>query len=378
MSRKTKIVVAIVAVIAVAAIAFFGIRNQMQKADGEDVIKIGAIIFLTGPQAASGQDVLDGLKFAEKRINAKGGVNGKKIQLLIEDSKDSPKEAISAFYRLESKRVVAVICAGDAISRSLAPIASKTETPLVAVVAEDSELPKLSDWLFRFWVSDAKLVGKIADFACNQIKSKDIAVMAINTDFGRTSMSNFTQQVKRQGGKIAGVEYYGITDREVRNQLLGLISKRPDSFFVIGFGEAFGTVIKQIREVGFKGHIFTSITMAIDYYQKQAGDAGEGIFFPSTLFTRDSKNQKTIDFFRDFSDSYKKDPSFTVAFSYEALGLIARAAEINQLSRSGLRKNIGNLKPYQSILGEIYFDKSRELSIPVTIRKMHQLHDVPL
>ena len=118
--------------------------------------------------------------------------------------------------------------------------------------------------------------------------------------------------------------------------------------------------------------------MAIDYYQKQAGDASEGIFFPSTLFTRDSKNQKTIDFYRDFLDVYKKVPSFTVAFSYEALGLIARAAETNSLSRSGLRKNIDNLKPYQSILGEIYFDKSRELSIPVTIRKMHQLHDVPL
>ncbi|HXQ37479.1 MAG TPA: ABC transporter substrate-binding protein, partial [Anaerolineales bacterium] len=111
--------------LAVSIAIVFAIVLLKRRGARTDTYRIGAIVFLTGPQAPLGEEVRNALTIATEEINANGGVNTKRVELVYEDSKDSPREAITAFYRLEAERIPVVISTGDVVSLNLAPIAGE-------------------------------------------------------------------------------------------------------------------------------------------------------------------------------------------------------------------------------------------------------------
>lgn len=372
-SKKNKIVITVVAVIAVAAIAFFGVRNQMQKGnDDKNVIKIGAIIFLTGPQAASGRDVLEGLQVACQELSRRDEFNGKKIKLLIEDSKDSPKEAITAFNKLVSQNCSAIISAGDVVAFNLAPLAEKNKIPLLTVITEASDIPQLSSWVHRVWIPDHLLVSTIADFISSELKSKQIAVLAINNEFGLSSSKDFSAKItKHPGIAVVSKEYYGISDKDLKSHIAKSLSAKPDTVFVIGFGEGFGTAVNQLRELGFKGNICCSVTMAVDYYQKQTAKSNEGVFFPAPPYSEATSNDNMKVFAAEFQEQMKHVPSFTSAFAYESLKILASVIRKHGDTRNGIQQGLTELPPQKTVFGKISYNKNRDIVMDTAVFKMH-------
>ena len=353
-------------VLALALIVLFTGCEKCIPSKGE-TIKVGAIIFLTGPQAATGANVLNGLKLSCEEINNKGGINGKKIELLVEDSKDSPKDAINAFHKLDSKGVVAMIVSGDVINANIAPIATREKIPVLAVVAEAGNIPSLSDYVFRAWVSDNVLVKELVSYIANKNNLKNIAVIAVNNEFGDSTISNFKEFYKNYGGNVCAVERYGIGDIDVRAQILKCMETKPDAFFVSGFGVGFGSALNQIRESGFEGMLFSSIMMSLSYYQDQTKKSNEGVIYSGTAFSTDSKEPLAIEFVKGYTDRYNAVPDFTSAFAFESLNILAHAIELGGVYRDGIVRAMSNLGTMDSVFGPISYDETKEFNLPLKI-----------
>ena len=366
-SKNTLVIGLGLAFVAVAGLLFYA--NMLKDSTSDRVVRIGAIIFSTGPQAALGQEILTGLTIALEEINTNGGIEGRKVDLILEDSKDNPKEAITEFQKLNSLGVAAVICTGDVVTYTLAPMVGKAKVPFMAVAAAGTEIPLLSDYAFRVWEPEHMMARAIARYAREKTPARKIAILAINNEYGDVSSKCFSDEFSKEG-RGTKVEKYNISDTNMRNQIAKCLQMSPDAFFVTGFGDGFGVCINQIRESGFKGLIFTNSGMSIKYFQGQTFNAHEGVIFPTTPFTYGAKNSKVNQFCDAFKAKSGMDASYAAAFGYESLKLIAKAARIGGINRVGIKEGLSHMGNTQSLLGDISYDSNGEIQIPVVIMKM--------
>ena len=163
--------------------------SQTNKQERKDsVIKIGAIVFLTGNQSTLGSEVNNAFNIAMEDINKKGGLNGKKVQLIVEDSKDLPKDGIMAFNKLVMDKIPIIITTGDVVSLSIAPIANKDSVILLTTIAAGSEITQNGEWVYRVWIQAERQAKAIADYTFQNLKIKKSAILFINNDYGITSL----------------------------------------------------------------------------------------------------------------------------------------------------------------------------------------------
>lgn len=342
-------------------------NHRWQEHDND--ICIGAILFLTGPQSATGEELINGLLIAQDEINANGGIRGRNVRLLIEDSKDSPKDAIMAYRKLNKKNISALICSGDVIASTLVPIVDKDKVPYFATAAADTNVPLLSDWCFRVWEPEHALAKSIAHYAGEKMGLKSVAIITINNEYGDVSVQCFSDEFSKYG-KILRVERYNISDANVRNQVAKCMEENPDGVFITGFGDGFGVCINQLKQAGYKGKVLSNSCMSMQYFQRQTWNAHEDIVFPSTIFSLISSNPDVSKFYEKYELKTGKIPSYTAAFGYEALNLIARAAERGDTTRNGIRGGMLSLGNVPSLLGMINYDESGEIHLDLKILQM--------
>jgi branched-chain amino acid transport system substrate-binding protein len=370
MNRKNLwlIIGAVVVIIAI----IIGIRYAITRPTVEvaQEYKIGAIVFLTGPQAPLGAEVQNALRVAQEELNEKGGVNGKKINILYEDSKDSPRDAIAAFNRLETQNVPVIISTGDVVSLNLTPIVDEKKIPMIATVAAGPDIPQKSDWVFRVFIQATRQAETMGSYAAQQLRMKSAAVLSINNEFGVATSGKFKETFERLGGKVTGAETFGVADRDVRAQVTKLKAANPDAIYITGFGDGYAACIKQVRELKFAGTILSDSSLSIPYFQQQTTPANEGAYFTSTLFDANYEQQQARGFFARYRAKFNSDPGFVGAFAYDSLNLIAAALARGDDTPKGIRDSLLSLKDYQGAIGKMSFDAQGEVSFPLVVRKM--------
>ena len=190
-------------VVIVAIVIGMNVRKGSNGTSNE--FRIGAIVFQTGPQAALGTEVRNAVSLAQEEVNAKGGINGKMMNVLFEDSKDSPRDAIAAFNRLETVSLPVVLSTGDVVSLNLAPNPRRREKDsngcndrrLVLEILQES------GWVFRIFIQATRQADTIANYAAKDLGLKSAAVLAINNEFGNATSGTFKSTFERLGGKSA-------------------------------------------------------------------------------------------------------------------------------------------------------------------------------
>jgi len=340
-----------------------------KKVTEPETIKIGAVVFLTGPQSVLGEEVKNAFTVALDEINQKTGINGKKLDIIYEDSKDSPKDAIMAFNRLMLQKPPLVIVTGDVVGLSLIPLADKNNIPLLATVAAGPEITQKSKWAFRVFVQSGRQGELMADYAYKTLKIKSVASLYINNDFGITTSGGFKKVFESQGGKIKGVESYELGDKDMRAQIKKLQTLKPEAIYVTGFGDGYGACIKQIREMGYKGLLLSDNSLSIPYFRQQTTPASEGAYFTSTLYDESSEVPMTAGFIKKYQEKFNSTPSFIGAFAYDALKLASSALEKGGESSDGIRESLLSMK-MDGLVGKIAFDQKGDLDFPLVIKKI--------
>jgi branched-chain amino acid transport system substrate-binding protein len=346
------------------------VHYERSKKQNPNSYKIGAIVFLTGPQAPLGQEVRNALQIAAEELNEKGGIAHNQIEILFEDSKDTPRDAIMAFHRLASKNVPVIITTGDVVSLNLAPVVGEKRIPMVATVAAGPDITKRSNYVFRVFLQTAPPAELIAQFAYQKLSLRSAALLSINNEFGLASDAAFKNKFEELGGKVLAVEHYRIDDRDVRAQIAKLKATEPEAIFVGGFGEGYGACIKQVREMRFSGLLLTTSSLSIPYFQKQTWPASEGAYFTSTVYDEYDDAPAAANFTNRYRTKFGSNPSYIGAFAYDSLKLIAIAIEKGGYTSEGIRAALLGINDYNGVVGPMAFDNRGELDFPLVVKQI--------
>ena len=244
-------------------------------------IRIGVIQPLSGPVAASGNYVRMGAEIARDWINARGGVNGRKVDLVIEDNKSDPKEAASAAEKLIVRDKVPAIMGAWGSSMTLAAMPKLQEygVPMVVETSSAASITRSGNpWVFRISPpSEMEALG-LAQYV-DQLGVKRADFLAVNTDWGRGAVTAFGDMLKKKGAAVGAPEYMDQAATDMNAQITKIKGGGGDTLFLTTAVEQITLVLKQSQEQRLARKIVTtggssSPTQLI----KQAGAAAEGTY----------------------------------------------------------------------------------------------------
>ncbi len=252
-----------------------------QIAGAAETLKIGVTQPLTGAVAASGNYVVQGAKIAESFINASGGLLGKQVELIIEDNKSNPKEAVATAEKLIVRDKVPVLMGAWSSTYTLAVMPKLMEYG-VPMVVETSSSGKITTsgnpWIFRISPTSA-MEAKNFGTKVDQFKIKKANFLVVNNDWGRGASKEFQTMLKGKGIKIGVVETMDAKATDLSAQLAKIKSSGGDTVFVTSGVEQITLVLKQMKEQRVDQRVITTGgSSSPDQLIAQAGEAAEGSY----------------------------------------------------------------------------------------------------
>ncbi len=250
-------------------------------ADGEsdEPYVIGAMDALTGVAESYGNPLHQAKLLAVEEINAAGGINGRMLELIVEDSKCAAQDAITAYNKLTDvdgvKIILGATCSGAMLGA--APLAEKEGVILLSASATSPDIATAGDYIFRTAINDLQLGIDIGNTLWVD-GVRNIATITESTDYAEGARRTAVEQFERLGGAVVGAESYSFDVIDFRSQLTKLLDKAPDALLLAAQGEASGgTIIKQARELGYDGPIYSEIVPTAPEALNIAGDAATGL-----------------------------------------------------------------------------------------------------
>ena len=247
----------------------------------QDAIKIGVTQPLTGAVAASGNYVTNGARIAADEINAAGGVLGKKIELVIEDNKSNPTEAVATAEKLIVRDKVPVLMGAWSSTYTLAvmPKLMEYEVPMVVETSSSGKVTTSGNpWVFRIAPTSAM---EAKDFArkIDKFNIKKADFLVVNNDWGRGSADEFGAMLKQHKGAVGLTETMDASAQDMTAQLSKIKASDSDTLFVTTDVSQLTLVLRQARTLGLKQKIITTGgSQSPDQLIEQAGAAANGSY----------------------------------------------------------------------------------------------------
>jgi branched-chain amino acid transport system substrate-binding protein len=340
-------------------IGLLSVLLAVGAARAEDTIKVGVIEPLTGSVAYNGTTAVNGIKLALTGINAKGGVLGKKIELVVEDGQCKPANSVNAAEKLIQRDKVVGLIAAFCSSATLAvmPVAQTNKVPLVTGVSSAASLTeKGNPWFFRATETDALLAKSFAKILVNQLKLKKVAYIGVNDDFGRGSVEEFEKQMKALGATTVMKEYFEHGTTDFYTLLTKLKASGADGAFVSAETQDGSTLVKQKAELGLTTKVFGVGSWATADFMKLAGTAANGIY-AAVPYASTMKTPKNEAFVKAYEAEFKVAPGKYSAAGYNALNILVDAiARANSTDADKIREALHKTN-YEGPNGHFQFDE---------------------
>lgn len=224
-------------------------------------IKIGVSLPLTGEGASLGEGGLTGVELAQKEINANGGVNGRKIELVIEDDQCTARGGVSSLTKLATvDQVTAIIGPLCSVAAGAGlPIAQENEVP-VLVWGSAPHLTDGKDYIFRNYPSDSFQGRYTAEYMFKEGQRK-VAVIYVQNDWGEGQREFFIKRFTELGGEIILEEGLAQDTKDIRGVIAKLSNKKPDAIFFPVYPNIAVSGLKQMKEMGIKAQIYSGDVM---------------------------------------------------------------------------------------------------------------------
>ncbi len=378
--NKTKLLIAsgIIALVVIALIVlFFGQPTGFVAMPGQQTaslpIKIGVIAPLTGPVANIGEYMQEGLELAREEINKGGGVNGRKIELLFEDTVVDPKLSVAAARKFIEVDEVKVII-GDYRSPNtlaVAPIAEENQVILISPGSQSDKISEAGDYVFRTQVNVDAEAKKLAEFTAGELSVKSVSLIVLNHDYGISFEEDFRSYFT---GEIDDVHKVGSKETDFRTVLLKVKnSGSPVVVLAIG-GKTGGLLANQAKELGLDTmFVATSIIQTADLV-KAGGSSVEGWIY---TYPYQPSGKEQLLFSRNYRERYGKENDVIAANSFDALMLISRAMRKCDEDTSCIKEFLYNVKNYQGASGTLSFDSKGDVLKPIALKTVRNGKFVP-
>ena len=368
--KNKKILIPLILIL--LAVIIVGIIIYPKKKEPE-VIKIGAILPLTGPSSEIGIWQKKGIDLAVENINKTGGIDGKKVVVQYEDSRGDPRNGTMAFIKLiASKDIYCVLSSLSSVSSATLPIAHKQRIVLVMLAVSLPGIADRSEWAFRFNVGSDDEAHVMAKFLATKMGKPKIAVYYINDEFGNGALKTFREAYVGYGGNVVWEQSYEKDQTDHRSNLTPLRNIKIDGVYVIGYVKSSVLAIKQMREMKIRVPIYANMALTVPVFLTLGGEAMEGVHFTTNLFTPDSKEPVVKQFVEMYSERFGEPPNFFSAFAYDAVNIVAEAIRRGGNTNVGIREGILSIKDYNGVMGKITVEPNGDAEFPVRIVKVEK------
>lgn len=325
----------------------------------EKTIKIGIAGPMTGDQSKMGLDMKNGAALAVDEWNKKGGILGKKIELLVEDDQHDPKQAVSVANKLVNRGVVGII--GHFNSSASIPASSVYNRAGIPMITPASTNPRLTeqgfDNVFRICGRDDQQGQVAASFVINKLRIKRVAVLHDKTTYGQGLADEF---VKALGDRVEVVYYNGIMqgDKDFRAVLTALKEGNPELLYFGGIYPEGGLIVKQARELGITIPFMSGDGVIDPKFIEIAGPASEGTYL--TFSPDPGKLESAKGFIEAYRKTYGEPGPYSI-YAYDATNVLLQAIEVaKSTDGKAVSKTIHEMK-YAGALGKLQWDDKGDI-----------------
>ncbi len=355
------------------------------SASGQE-IPIGFFAPITGPAAADGASAKNSVELGLKEVNDSGGIKGKKVQLVVYDDRFKTEEAVAIANKLIEKDKVVGVVSGSYSNptRVAAPIFQKAGVPMVAAYAVhpdvtwDPKQKKPNDFIFRNGFLAEIEGAAAAEFAVKNLKSKKIALIFMDNDFGRSISSGFAERAEKLGATVPTRQMYKFPgEKDFRPFLTRIKEGAPDLIFAAGYYNEAASIVRQSKELGMTSPIMGEEGFDSPKFLEIAGPAAEGVVIATNL-DRDDPRPIVQNFLKNYRNAYKEDADMVGASSYDAFMVLVDAVRRGGADPKAVQKALVETKDYNGLTGKISRFVQGEVVKPVQIQivkgeKFHRL-----
>jgi len=359
-NKRWSVLVILVVIVAVIGLVSL---NRTTKTG----VNIGVIASLTGPGAYFGEQFVNGLKIALNEVNENGGINGRQVNLIIEDSKTDNTTALTVAKKLVEVDGVKVIL-GDSWNGTTLTIMPYTNQKKVILISPNSSLDIFTqdDYMFRLMPRTAELVKPLAKYV-KESGAKTVAFARVTAAFTQEHYDDFKVEFEKLGGKVIADEQFTSPGLDVRSELTKIKPKNPDVIFDIhNSGPSIGLLIAQANQVGIKTKWISTWATENGALLKQYPKELEGIVYPFMYSESDSVVSKN---FADKVRAGGKTADFFIASAYDILNITAKTMiGASSSDTTKMKQYLLGIKDYDGASGKFGFDKNGDVSRTIVIK----------
>jgi branched-chain amino acid transport system substrate-binding protein len=331
-------------------------------AAAQETVRIGVVQPTTGPVAYDGNIYVNTVKMIVDDMNAKGGLLGKKIELIVEDGACNPAQSVNAAEKLVTRdKVVALLGAFCSTSTAaMMEVARKHKIPHITGISTAAQLTEQGNpYFFRAVATTPMLGDAFGGVLPKAVSAKRFAFLVLNDDWGRSMVASYPKAIEKAGGQIVATEFFQQSDLQFLSQITKVKGANPDAIILAANTQQAAALSKQIRELGVTVPLIGEGSWTSDSYLKLAGPASEGVYgLVEYVYT--IKNPINDAFVKEFQTKLKENPTKFAGAAHNAIHIMvdaikrAGAADPEKI-REALEKT-----DYNGLVGNIKFDAKHQ------------------
>lgn len=331
--------------------ASFGASEALAQAKPKVVV--GVVLPLTGVLAPYGKPNLDAITLAVEEANKAGGVNGREIELVVEDTQASNTTAINALNKVLQSQPVAIIGPGLGTQiLAMLPMTEKAKVPLIAGPSTRRVTQQGAKYFFRDSSHDEGDKVVLANFIAKDLKKSKVGILHVMAEWGYSGRDFLTQELKKLGVEPVAVASYQPTDKDMTAQVTAMNSAGADVVYTQGYPVDEALVLKKFNQLGSKADYVASASLCKAFLRdlvSAADMAGKYCQAPDVLPTANDRPAV-----KAFVEAYKKKAGFApdmyIANDYDAVGMLISVMKDKGADREAIREGMSS-KSYDGILG---------------------------
>lgn len=337
-------------------------------------IKFGLVMPMTGGSGVMGVSTFNGYTLAAEEINAKGGVNGKKIDKIVTyDDTGNPQQAASGAQKFVDQKDILAIGGSANSSSTLAmiPIIDKGKLPDLVVSSSSPKLAGASPYFYRMAVQDNQVGPLMGETIIKKIGKTKVAIIYPNNDYGKGLNEALANYLTQNGGTVLNSSTYLATDQDFSATLTKIKGLNPEVIALCGTPADSGMLIKQIKQMGFTVPIIGGTGLYNAKTLEICGPAAEGMYLIG-VYIDTNPDPKVQEFVAKYKAKFNQIPDGFAALAYDQMYVMAdavkRAMDANggKVTRDSFKDALKTTN-YAGVTGNVTFNDKNDWVRPYLV-----------
>ena len=333
-------------------------------------VRVGAFMSLSGDTAQYGISALNGIRMAVEEANAAGGIRGRRVDLVVRDTRSDAVETALVVEKLAREEHVHALIGEVVSSRSLAAarVAQRERVPMLTPSATSPEITAVGDYVFRSCYTDTFQGVALARFAIGSLGALRAALLVDRDQGYSVELARLVREdFKRRGGKVVAEQQYPDGESDFSVQLAEVGASQPDVVFIPGYYMEVGLLARQARALGLNAPLVGGDGWDSPRLTQIGGEALSGGFF-TTHFSPEDPDPQVQRFVADYRRLFVVSPDSFSATAYDAARILLAAIErAPTLERSAVRDSLAATRDLPGVTGAVTFNPERNAVKPIVV-----------